>query len=190
MNIMIDLIGSAMIAGLLILMMITFQYQLRDTAQRTLYTATMVDHMDLACTKINKVIAMAGVGMPADSAVVVAEPSRLIFRTYWSYPENQLTDNVHSIMLRLASTGTDFGRTLIIAQDGVTIHDADYIFYISDVSFIYYNLAGQVTTTPRQVRSVDARLTFTRAAPLASERNIETRIQIRCFIMNSYLKGG
>ncbi|HOH47192.1 MAG TPA: hypothetical protein PLX59_05075, partial [Candidatus Cloacimonadota bacterium] len=125
-----------------------------------------------------------------DFAVVTAESSRLIFRTYWSYPENQLTDDIHSVMLRLSSSNTDFGRTLIIAQDGVLIHDADYIFYISDVSFIYYNLAGQVTTTPRNVRSVDARLTFSRAAPTSGGRALETRIQIRCYIMNSYLKGG
>ena len=190
MSVILDLISSAIIAGLLIVMMITFQYQLRDTAQRALYTATMVDHMDMAATKINQVIALAGVGMPADSAVISTNASRLTFRTYWSYQTNQLTDDVHSIMLKIADSGTQFGKALMITEDGVVLDDAGYIFFIDAISFVYYDVRDEATTLAKDVRAMDVLLTFRRPSPMGAGRDVVSKIQIKCFIMNSYLKGG
>lgn len=189
MNVILDLIGSAMIASLLILMMITFQYQLRDTAERTLFTATMIDHMDAAASKLNSVIALAGIGMPADSAVVSAETSRMVFRTYWNYEDNVLTPAPHSIMIKVVDTGTEYGKALTIVQDGVPLTDLGYIFYIDAISFKYYTKLDVLTTTARSVRSAEIFLTFRRDPPRGEGPVLRTKIQIKCFLMNSYMRG-
>lgn len=189
MSVIIDLLGSAVVAGVLILMMITFQTQLRDTAQRALYAANMLDHMDNACTTINQTIAMAGVGMEVDSAFVTTESSRLIFRSYWDCQLNKLTDGIHSVLIKLAPNGTQWGKNMVIMQDGVNLNNTGYIFYISDVNFVYYNKDGAVTTTPREVRSVEARLTFRQSSPTGRGGDVISRILIKCYVMNSYLKG-
>lgn len=189
MSIIIDLLGSAVIAGLLILMLITFQTQLRDTAQRALFTANMLDHMDQACTKINQTIALAGVGMEVDSTIVTAESSRLIFRTYWDYQQNKLSDTIHSVLIKVATTGNQWGKNLVIMQDGVNMNDTNHILYISAVGFVYYDKDDIVTTDVRNVRSVEALLTFRQATPSGRGSDVVSLIQIKCFLMNSYLKG-
>ncbi len=189
MSVMLDFLGSAMIASLLILMMITFQYQLRDQAQRTLYTATMVDHMDKACTKINAVLSLAGIGVPADSACVTATTSRMVMRTYWDYQSDLLSASRHSVEIKIVDLGSPFGKALTIVQDGTPLYDSGYIFYINEISFKYYNKSDLVTTVPSAVRSAEIFLTFRREAPNSGGRALITKIQLKCFLMNTYMRG-
>ena len=189
MNVILDLIGSAMIASLLILMMITFQYQIRDQAQRTLYTATMVEHMDNAATKINAVISLAGIGVPADSACVTATSSRLVFRSYWDWNANALSAVRHSLEIKIVDLGSPYGKALTLVQDGTVLNDLGYIFYIDAISFTYYNKLDQVTTTASTVRSAEIFLTFRRDPPATGGVPLQTKIQLKCYMMNTYMRG-
>jgi len=189
MNVILDLIGSAMIASLLILMMITFQYQLRDTAERTLYAMHMIDHMDQAATKLNNVIALAGIGMPADSAVVTAATDRMVFRSYWDWENNQLTPAPHSLEIKIVDTGTSYGKALTIVQDGVALTDLGYIFWIDEIRFQYYNKLDMATTTARQVRAAEIFLTFRRNSPMGDNPSIRAKVQQKCYLMNTYMRG-
>lgn len=188
MNILIDLLGSAMVGALLIMMMITFQLQLRENAERTLYASAMVEHMDEACRKLNSVVALAGIGMPADSAVTLAATNRMVFRTYWDYAQDVLTAAPHSVEIKLVDSGTEYGQVLTIVQDG-NILPAPYIFYIENVSFKYYTKQDQITTTARFVRSAEMLLTFRKDTPAPSNRPLRSMVQIKCFLMNSYMRG-
>lgn len=188
MSLILDLLGSAVVASLLILMMMTFQLQLRDTAQRTLYAASMVEHMDEACRKLNSVVALAGIGMPPDSVVTIASADSMVFRTYWDYQNDVLTATRHTVSIKLVDTDTDYGEILSIVQDGEVLPEP-YIFYIEDIQMVYYTKLDQVTTTARDARAVQMLLTFRRDTPAPNVQQLRSRIQIKCFLMNSYMRG-
>jgi len=191
MGTLLDVIGSVVIGGALLMMLFTFTAQLQETSQRSLYTATMVDHMDQAAIKINNLFSLAGIGLSADSTCIVADSNKVTFRTYWDYNNNVLTDSPHSIQLKLDTvTHPILGTAIIITQDGTQLTDLGYILYIEYLKFNYYNKWGQVTTNPSAVRSVDVLLTFRRDAPSLVNRPLRTNIQLRCFFMNSYLRMG
>ncbi|MCB5256559.1 MAG: hypothetical protein LHW63_03505, partial [Candidatus Cloacimonetes bacterium] len=77
MSVLLDVIGSVLIGGMLLVMIFTFTTQLGETTQRAIYTSTMIDYMDQAGTKINALVALAGIGIDEDEVVVTADSTRL-----------------------------------------------------------------------------------------------------------------
>jgi hypothetical protein len=53
MGVILDLIGAFVIGGMLILMVMSLQFQLQEAADRAYYLKDMVDHMDQCATKLN-----------------------------------------------------------------------------------------------------------------------------------------
>jgi len=149
----------------------------------------MVEHMDNAATKINAVISLAGIGLPADSACVTATASRLVFRSYWDWNANSLSAARHSLELKIVDLGSPYGKALTLVQDGTVLNDLGYIFYINAISFKYYNKIDQVTTTASTVRAAEVFLTFRRDPPTSGGIPLQTKIQLKCFMMNTYMRG-
>ncbi|MCK9309067.1 MAG: hypothetical protein M0P99_02205 [Candidatus Cloacimonetes bacterium] len=189
MSVLLDVLGSVIIGAMLLMMMTTFQIQLQESSQRILYVATMVDNMDMAATKINKTFALAGIGMPVDSVCVIAETNRVAFKTFWDCNSDTLSTTRHTIEIKIADTANNYGKALIISQDGTPMTNAGYIFYIEAISFIYYNKSDVVTNSAGTVRSADVLLTFRRDSNGAGNRPLRTNIQVKCYFMNSYLQG-
>lgn len=189
MSVLLDVIGSIIIGGMLILMMMTFQLQLQESAARLYYSSSMIDHMDAAATKVNKTFALAGIGIPVDSVCVVAATNRIVFKTFWNCNSDTLSATRHNIEMKIATVANPYGKALIISQDGTPMTDLGYIFYIEAMTLKYYNRDGAVTTQPGSVRSAEILLTFRRDSPWRPNRPLRSNIQIKCFFMNSYLQG-
>lgn len=194
MNVLLDLLGALMIATLLLLMMITFQLQLRETADRTIFAALMMDHVQASCRELNNILALAGVGYRKEDVVITtAQPTQLIYNTYWDYQGNVKTSVSNTIDLSLDSLETAVGKRLLIEQSSNPVYSLDAIFYLEDLRFVYYNTAGaslgaSVTgDTRKDIYSVDVNMTFKRKAPVVNTTDIRTRIQLRCHLMNRYL---
>jgi hypothetical protein len=81
MNLIIDILGALVIGSMLMLMMITFQYQLKDTADAAIFMTGMIDHMQKSTTKLNELISFAGIGMTPTTTITTAGTTRLAFRT-------------------------------------------------------------------------------------------------------------
>ncbi|MDZ4122110.1 MAG: hypothetical protein U1C33_06785 [Candidatus Cloacimonadaceae bacterium] len=189
MGALLDVLGALLIGTMLLLMMITFQFQLQDTAQRALYTASMVDHMDNAAVKLNGVIALAGIGYPPTSTVVTAAANRLVFNTYWNYDLNMITPMPVTIEIALSSTETGVGKALTIRQNGELLNDLGYILWVESLAFKYYTRLDALTTTASAVRSAEAWLTFKRDSLTQGGPPLRTRLQVKCFFMNAYMRG-
>lgn len=194
MNILIDLLGALMVATLLLLMMITFQLQLRDTADRTIFAAQMMTHVQRACQELNGLIAMAGVQIPLDEvAVTVAAPAEMQFDTHWDYYNNQYVPELKTVKLALNPSPTAVGYELDITQ-GTPIEELANILWIEDLSYFYYDiednpLGSEVLGSDRtKIYSVDVNMTFKRDAPTINTTPLRTRIQLRCYLMNRYLQ--
>ncbi len=194
MGVLLDLLGALMIATLLMLMMISFQFQLQDTANRTIFAAQMMTHEQTACKELNNLIALAGVNLPIDSiAVTVADSNRMAFRTYWDYSNNLLTLNANTISFTLKNA-TDFGRELDILQSSSPVYDLGSILWLEDLSFYYYDINGYglgnvvVGDTRAQIFSVDVNMTFRRDPPIINTTPLRTKVQLRCYLMNRYLR--
>jgi hypothetical protein len=189
MGVLLDVLGSIVIGAMLIMMMFTFQIQMQESSQRILYVASMVEHMDMAATKVNKTFALAGIGIPSDSVCVTAGTNRVVFKTFWNCDSDTLSATRNTIEMRIADVANPYGKALIITQNGTPLTDNGYIFYIEAMSIRYYDKNDAVTTTPGLVRSADFLLTFRRDSPWNPNSPLRTNIQVKCFFMNSYLKG-
>lgn len=189
MNVLLDLLGALIVGTTLLLMMMTFQFQLSDTANRAIFASQMIDHEMEVCSKINSVFAMAGVGMKPDSTVVANDLNRITFRTYWNYNSNSIAATPSSFEMKLATTATGVGKTLIMKQNGETITDAANIFYLEDLAFVYYDKYDVVTADKKLVRSVDVKITLRRDPPRMGGIILRTRVQLRCYFMNCYMRG-
>lgn len=190
MGVMLDVIGSVIIGATLLLMIMTFQLQLQETAGRIYYTSSMIDHMDAAASNVNHIFSMAGVGVPSDSICVAANSSSITFRTYWDCAGDSLSNTQHQIELKLANDGYESGRVLEILQDGNVIMPLGYILYIENMRLNYYNLAGAATTTLKDIMSAEILLTFRRDSPWRPAQPLQSNIQLKCFFMNAYLQEG
>jgi hypothetical protein len=190
MGVMLDVIGSVIIGATLLLMIMTFQLQLQETAGRIYYTSSMIDHMDAAARNINHIFAMAGVGVPADSICVAASPASITFRTYWDCAGDSLSNTKHLIELKLANYGYESGRVLEIRQDGNVIMPLGSILYIEDMRLNYYKSDGTATTTLKDIMSAEVLLTFRRDSPWRPAQPLRSNIQLKCFFMNAYLQKG
>lgn len=190
MNALLDVLGSVFVGTLLILMMLTFQTQLNQTSQRILYVASMVDHMDQAANRLNKIIAQAGIGIPPDSVCVTAGTSNIVFKTYWNCESDTLTNTRQTIEMKIHNITSPYGKALVITQNGTPLKDTGYILYIESMALKYYDKNDILTTTPSQVRSVEMLLTFRRDYSSMDKYPLRSNIQVKCFFMNCYLQEG
>jgi hypothetical protein len=195
MTVLIDLLGALMVATLLMLMMITFQFQFRDTADRTVFAAQMMTHEQRACKELNNIIALVGVNIPIDSvAVTVADSNRLEFRTFWDYKNNVMTNVANTLSLTLSNSVTDVGKELSILQSASPVYDLGSILWLEDLSFKYYDIndneLGNVVTgdTRKNIFSIDVNMTFKRDPPSINTTPLRVKVQQRCYMMNRYLR--
>ena len=189
MNVLIDLLGASIIASMLVLMMITFHFQMYEATDRTLFTMNMIDHMDMCATKFNSVIALAGIGFDPDDAVIHATPDSLVFNTYWNFQTDQIQAYPVTLTIRLASVPNPYGTAVVILQDGVPLDDLGHLFWINQLKFRYYNKNDVLTTDATKVRSAEVRINFFRQAPRLDGKPIIAKLQFKCFFMNAYLRG-
>ncbi|HNT51942.1 MAG TPA: hypothetical protein PKH19_00970 [Candidatus Syntrophosphaera sp.] len=189
MSIILDIIGSVIIGSLLLLMLITFQYRMQEAGDRYVFMQEMTEHIDLAAVKLNKVIALAGVGFPANTTVVHAATDSLVFNTYWNYETDSLQSTPVTISIRLTTLPSPYGKTLVIRQDGVPLNDLGYIFWVTGLSFKYYDRYDALTTTKANVRAAELWLTFSRASTPTGSPDLINKIQVKCFLMNTYMRG-
>lgn len=189
MNVILDVLGSVIIGSMLLLMMITFQYGMRESADRALYTKEMINNMDTAATKLNAVIALAGIGYEPTATVIHATADSLVFRTYWDYQNDVLGLVPNTLSIRLANMPSPYGRALTIRQNGVPLNDLGYIFWVDGLQFKYYDRNNALTTQATSVRGTEAWLTFFRNPPRADGQVLRSRLQVRCYFMNAYMRG-
>ncbi|MDP2173359.1 MAG: hypothetical protein Q8M98_04335 [Candidatus Cloacimonadaceae bacterium] len=190
MSILIDILGAMVIGSMLILMMFSFQYQLSDTTNSAIYMAGMVEHMRTASTRLNGIVALAGIGFLPENTVVVADTNRLEFKTKWDYAGNTISTVENRLVLTLSNVDTPLGKALIVTQNGTQLNDLGYIFWVDRLFFRYYDIDDAITTDPSLVRSADLWLTFRHNAPTLGRQSLHTKLQMRCYFMNAYLAGG
>ena len=195
MSILLDLLGALMIASLLMLMMISFQFQLQDIANRTMFSAQMMVHEQEACEDLNRLVALVGIGVAPDSTVSTATATSATFRTRWSYVTNQMLLSPTTLQLTLEAA-TASGRRLRIVQGPTVVNDLANILWIEDLAFVYYDKAGALValpttaTTIKTIRSMDVNMTFMRRSPRANKTPLRTRVSLRIYFMNCFLQGG
>jgi hypothetical protein len=190
MSVMLDVIGSVIIGAILIVMIMTFQLQLQETAGRIYYTSSMIDHMDNAASNVNHIFSMAGVGVPSDSICVAANSSSITFRTYWDCAGDSLSNVKHLIDLSLADYGHDSGSVLEIRQDGNLIMPLGNILYIESMHLNYYDQNGAATSNLKDIMCAEVLLTFRRDSPWRPAQPLRSNIQLKCYFMNAYLQKG
>ena len=190
MSALLDVLGAMVIGSMLMLMMITFQYQLRDTADTVIYMSGMIDHMEKASAKLNDIVALAGIGFSPATTVTIADTNRLEFNTMWNYQTMCINQTGHVIKISLANNQTPLGRALTVYQDSNQIEGMGTIFWVDALRFVYFDKQDNATTTPSLVRSAELWLTFRHNAPKADQEPLHTKLQMRCYFMNAYLAGG
>ena len=189
MSFIIDLIGAALIGSLLMLMMISFQFQMREAADRAMYTINMIDHMDQAATRINNVIALAGVGLSPSTAIKYATADSLVFYTFWDFQNDQITGSSKTLSIKLSSVPSPYGTAVVIRQNGVPLTDLCYLFWFNELKFRYYTKSDLLTTTASLARSAEVRMSFFRNSPRIGGKPITTKLQFKCYFMNAYMQG-
>lgn len=189
MSFIIDLIGAALIASMLVMMMITFQFSMQEASERALYTMNMVDHMDQTATRLNNVIALAGVGFSPTTSITQASVDSLVFRTYWNFQTDQLGTTPVTLSIKLATVPSPYGTAVIIAQNGVPLQNLGYLFWINELKFRYYTKTDVLTTTASLARSAEIRISFFRNPPRSGGKPIITKLQFKCYFMNTYMQG-
>lgn len=194
MNILIDLIGAAIIGSMLILMMISFQFSLYSASDRMLFTMSMTDHMEMTATYLNNTIALAGVGVDPDESVVYATEDSLVFKTFWDFSTESLDSTVNTISLKLANAPSPFGTQILVAQNNVALDALGNIFWVDDLKFRYYDIDDVLIASPStnkdDIRSTELRLSFFRAPGRLGSKEIETKLQFKCYFMNAYMQEG
>ncbi len=189
MSLIIDLIGAAVICGTLIIMLISFQFQMQEAVDRALYTISMIDVMDQTATKLNSVIALAGVGLSPTTAVKYATQDSLVFYTFWDFQNDTITGSSKTLSIKLSSVPSPYGTAVVIRQDGVPLNDLGYLFWINELQFRYYTKNDALTTTVSAVRSAEVRISFFRNPPRTGGKPIITKLQFKCYFMNAYMQG-
>jgi hypothetical protein len=190
MGALLDVLGALLIGTMLMMMMVSFQYQLQDTAQTATYAANMLDHMDTAAKSINGVIALAGIGMEPATIVINSNTDAFKFRSYWNYITNELTSTMVTINIELEAATAGEGKVLVIRQNDIILDPLGYILWVDELNFKYYDINDQITTTAANVRAAEAWLTFKRDAIRPGAEPLRTKLQVKCFLMNAYMRGG
>lgn len=189
MNLIIDLIGAAIVGSLLVMMLITFHFQMFEAADRMAYTVNMIDHMDQTATRLNSVIALAGVGFTPTEAILHATPDSLVFRTYWDFQNDQIGFAPVRFCIKLANMPNPWGTAVVLLQDNVPLNDMGHLFWINELKFRYLTKTDAFTTTASQARSAEVRVSYFRPAPRPGGRPIITKLQFKCYFMNAYMRG-
>lgn len=201
MSVILDILGAVIIAGLLLLMLMGFQFHVTETAQRHIFASSMVHHMENAASRLNHVIGMAGLGVDSpQNAVARADANAFVFRSYWDFHNDKLGNtreqpNYISISLRDSPEST--GKAIELRQGNSTniathtiLEDMGYIFWVDDLNFVYFDVNGSPTKDTKKVRSVDVRMTFRRGGPFIDTRDLTNKLQVKCYLMNTYLLEG
>jgi len=176
-------------------MMITFQFQIQDTAHRMIHSVDLLDSGQEAMDELGKIISMAGIGVDPDSVVVTATDSTFAFRTRWNYGTGLLmvTSNVLQISL---GDSTAVGRPIVITQGGATFNTLARILWIEELAFEFYRLDDSMVSFPTtatsrgDIRFLDMMMTLRKPPPRLGAQPLRTRIASRLYLMNSYLQGG
>ncbi|MDD4224473.1 MAG: hypothetical protein PHD87_07820 [Candidatus Cloacimonetes bacterium] len=212
MSVLLDILGAIMIGGLVLLMLITFNYQITETAERQMYQRFMTEHVEESTKQLNYVVGMAGLGIDDPSqAILIAQDSLFMFSTLWDHEQYQLGDigslfpqNV-SIALydegsALSSVSEGFGSVVEIRTSNPDITDPaaqtllepyGFIFWVDELQFRYYDKSGALlsgTVDPQLVRAVEMLLTFRREAPRLGSPDLSSRLQLKCYLMNTFLQ--
>ena len=190
MNILIDLIGAAIIGSMLILMMMTFQFQLYEASDRLMYAMNMTDHMEMAATLLNNTIALAGVGIEPGDTVVHADEDSLVFWTYWDFQTETKDSSPNKMSIKLADAPNPFGTQVLITQNDEVLQDLANIFWVDELKFRYYDINDNLTTNEDDVMAAELRMSFFRDAPRGGSRDITTKLQFKCYFMNAYMQIG
>lgn len=190
MGVLLDVLGSVIIGGTLLLMIMSFNLQMQETASRIYYTSSMIEHMEEVAENINHVFSMAGIGYDKDSTVcILANQNRITFRTYWNYETDALDEVPHSIALKLDDSNTQVGRVLDVIQDG-TKYPLGHILFIEDMKLRYFNKNDAATSVLKDIMSAELILTFRRDSPWRPDRPLRSNIRLKCYLMNRYLQEG
>lgn len=190
MGVLLDVLGSVIIGGTLLLMIMSFNLQIQETSSRIYYTSSMISHMEEVSEKINHVFSMAGIGFTKDDVICVsASQDAIKFKTYWNYSTNKLDQSVHQIEIKLNNTSTGVGKVLDVIQDGVT-YPLGHILFIESMKLNYYNKSDGATTVLKDIMCAEVLLTFRRDSPWRPDRPLRSNIQLKCFFMNRYLQEG
>lgn len=190
MSVLLDVLGSVIIAATLILMVMTFQLQMRENVSRIYYAGSMIEHMDEVTTTLNNTFAMAGIGIPVDQVCTVADSNVVELKTLWDVAGDSLSSSVHIIRIALDDSISAQGKVLTITQDGTVIRPLGYIMYIEGIKLNYYDIDDHVTYDASEIRSAEILLTFRRDSPWRPDQPLRSNIQMKCFLMNTYLQGG
>ncbi len=191
MGVMLDIIGSIIIGGSLLLMMMTFQLQMQETSSRIYYTGSMIEHMDSVAENINHVFSMVGIGYNIDDNVCeLASQSAIRFKTYWNFVDDELDQESHTIEIKLNDTGDEFGKVLNVIQDGSVIHPLGHIMFIESMKLQYFNKNDVATNTLKDIMSAEVLLTFRRDSPWRPEQPLRSNLKLKSYLMNRYLQEG
>jgi len=218
MPVLIDVLGAVAIGGLVLIMLITFNYQITETAERQMYERFMTEHIEEATKQLNYVMGMSGLGIDnPDNMCVVASDNLFMFKTLWDhvhyqigqvgsmFPQNvsiALYDNESAqypkvVEIRSSPPAIINHSTLYYnsAIDHVKVLEPfGFIFWVDDLEFRYYDiddnlLTGTVDTQvdKTKVRAVELLLTFRRDPPRLGGTDLTNRVQLKCYLMNTFM---
>jgi hypothetical protein len=207
MGVLIDILGAVIIGGLLLIMLITFNYQLANTAERNMYAAQMTEHMESACMRLNYIIGLAGAGVSPSTAVIDASEEKFVFKTYWDFETDKLEEEGYymeptqgdpiQVAIMFEESASPYGGAIQIVREGVTdpVEDLGYIFWVDAVEFRYYDINDNLMDESfpsylKRIRAVEMFLTFERPGPLIGDRPLTNSLQLKCYMMNAYMQEG
>jgi hypothetical protein len=201
MGVILDVLGAVAVGGLVLIMLITFQYQLQETAERQMYAATMASHMEKASTRLNYVIGLAGLGIEnPKEAVVRADEDVFVFRSYWDFQGDVMgptSGDPNYLSISLHPSNGALGNAIEIRQgddenidDDPVLENMGYIFWVDELRFQYFDQDGNETADMPVIRATNVMMTFRRPGPVAGSRDLTNRLQLKCFLTNTYLQEG
>ena len=193
MGALLDILGAIIIGGMLLMVLITFNFQLVQTANRNVYAAEMTDRMEAASVRLNYLMGLVGVGMgTADKAVVGMDENKFVFNSCWNFADDSIGTTAYEYTLFYdAEANQNMGGAIVLRQgNNIVIEDMGYILWVDDLKLKYYDMEDDETSTASEVRSVELWISFSRAAPQMDGKTLNNRLQLRCYMMNAYLQEG
>ncbi|MFO8145099.1 MAG: hypothetical protein R6T89_05170 [Candidatus Syntrophosphaera sp.] len=208
MPVLMDVLGAIVIGGIVLILLITFNFQITESAERQMYERFMTEHIEEATKQLNYVVGMAGIGIEDPTlAVHTADEDLFVFKSMWDHLHYQLGDvstdpfpqyvsiKVYDSENALSPVSEQFGKVLEIRNDQFATDPASqslieplgFIFWVDDLRFRYYDINDAQTSTPADVRAVELLLSFRRDPPRLGGRDLTNRVQMKCYLMNPYM---
>jgi len=166
MSVLIDIIGAAIIAGIIILSIFGLNVNLSMANYNKLFTLTTQTNTVALAQMMEYDMVKIGfhVPNPKSSAVLAAKPDSIVFKA-------DLNDSstVNTVKYYLGSTSTlaftknPRDRMIYRVQDGVV---TAMNLGVTSLSIAYYNVDGQVTARPDSVRSMLVKFTVESPVPV------------------------